>query len=131
MGDARRTRLGAPDGGVPRITLAQAKSTAGNGAPGETRTPNLLIRSQMLYPLSYGRLGGDRRNRQPTAKGTETNQTGTKTQGKNKGFGICVIRATAPRRRRRTADKVIAMGRLCWQINGEFDSDEWGQAERP
>ena len=23
-------------------------------APGETRTPNLLIRSQMLYPLSYG-----------------------------------------------------------------------------
>ena len=24
------------------------------GAPGETRTPNLLIRSQMLYPLSYG-----------------------------------------------------------------------------
>jgi hypothetical protein len=27
-------------------------------APGETRTPNLLIRSQMLYPLSYGRNGG-------------------------------------------------------------------------
>ena len=26
------------------------------GAPGETRTPNLLIRSQMLYPLSYGRV---------------------------------------------------------------------------
>ena len=26
------------------------------GAPGEIRTPNLLIRSQMLYPLSYGRL---------------------------------------------------------------------------
>ncbi len=25
-------------------------------APGETRTPNLLIRSQMLYPLSYGRM---------------------------------------------------------------------------
>ena len=24
------------------------------GAPGEIRTPNLLIRSQMLYPLSYG-----------------------------------------------------------------------------
>ena len=23
------------------------------GAPGETRTPNLLIRSQVLYPLSY------------------------------------------------------------------------------
>jgi hypothetical protein len=26
------------------------------GAPGGIRTPNLLIRSQMLYPLSYGRL---------------------------------------------------------------------------
>ncbi len=25
-------------------------------APGGIRTPNLLIRSQMLYPLSYGRL---------------------------------------------------------------------------
>ena len=25
-------------------------------APGETRTPNRLIRSQMLYPLSYGRI---------------------------------------------------------------------------
>jgi hypothetical protein len=27
-----------------------------HGAPEEIRTPNLLIRSQMLYPLSYGRL---------------------------------------------------------------------------
>ena len=27
-------------------------------APEGTRTPNLLIRSQMLYPLSYGRLPG-------------------------------------------------------------------------
>ncbi len=26
-----------------------------NGAPEGIRTPNLLIRSQMLYPLSYGR----------------------------------------------------------------------------
>ena len=26
------------------------------GAPGGIRTPNLLIRSQMLYPLSYGRI---------------------------------------------------------------------------
>ena len=25
-------------------------------APGGIRTPNLLIRSQMLYPLSYGRM---------------------------------------------------------------------------
>ena len=27
----------------------------GCGAPEGIRTPNLLIRSQMLYPLSYGR----------------------------------------------------------------------------
>ena len=27
-------------------------------APGGIRTPNLLIRSQMLYPLSYERSGG-------------------------------------------------------------------------
>ena len=26
-----------------------------SGTPGGIRTPNLLIRSQMLYPLSYGR----------------------------------------------------------------------------
>jgi hypothetical protein len=27
----------------------------GNSAPGEGRTPSLLIRSQTLYPLSYRR----------------------------------------------------------------------------
>jgi hypothetical protein len=37
----------------------------GGSAPEEIRTPNLLIRSQMLYPLSYGRMsslvsGGER-----------------------------------------------------------------------
>ena len=26
-----------------------------SGAPGENRTPNHLLRRQMLYPLSYGR----------------------------------------------------------------------------
>jgi hypothetical protein len=31
-------------------------TTCGCGAPEGIRTPNLLIRSQMLYPLSYGRL---------------------------------------------------------------------------
>ena len=36
-------------------------ATDDNGAPGGIRTPNLLIRSQMLYPLSYGRGGGDDR----------------------------------------------------------------------
>ena len=29
--------------------------TPGKSAPEGIRTPNLLIRSQMLYPLSYGR----------------------------------------------------------------------------
>jgi hypothetical protein len=38
-----------------RWHLAQVKHCFG-GAPEEIRTPNLLIRSQMLYPLSYGRL---------------------------------------------------------------------------
>ena len=32
------------------------ESTAELCAPEEIRTPNLLIRSQMLYPLSYGRM---------------------------------------------------------------------------
>ena len=27
------------------------ENAAKNGAPGESRTPNLLIRSQMLYPI--------------------------------------------------------------------------------
>ena len=36
----------------------QGKGTflgGGNSAPREGRTPSLLIRSQTLYPLSYGR----------------------------------------------------------------------------
>ena len=33
-----------------------AESASGVRAPEEIRTPNLLIRSQMLYPLSYGRI---------------------------------------------------------------------------
>ena len=34
----------------------QAIYQAKRGAPEGIRTPNLLIRSQMLYPLSYGRV---------------------------------------------------------------------------
>ena len=39
-------------------------------APEGTRTPNLLIRSQMLYPLSYGRMApqGRRRRYRPGAR---------------------------------------------------------------
>ena len=40
------------------LTLAERKKKAltrvNTGAPGGIRTPNLLIRSQMLYPLSHG-----------------------------------------------------------------------------
>ena len=36
--------------------LHDDESTSKLRAPEEIRTPNLLIRSQMLYPLSYGRL---------------------------------------------------------------------------
>lgn len=32
------------------------RTERGRCAPEGTRTPNLLIRSQMLYPLSYGRI---------------------------------------------------------------------------
>ena len=41
------------------LTKSPAKrstATANRRAPEGTRTPNLLIRSQMLYPLSYGRM---------------------------------------------------------------------------
>src|SRR5690554_4247287 len=42
--------------GTPRGAVAL-------GAPGGIRTPNLLIRSQMLYPLSYGRVATEGRRR--------------------------------------------------------------------
>ena len=35
--------------------IPYSESAFGVGALGGTRTPNLLIRSQMLYPLSYER----------------------------------------------------------------------------
>ena len=37
------------------IILRKGGFHACYGAPAGIRTPNLLIRSQMLYPLSYGR----------------------------------------------------------------------------
>jgi hypothetical protein len=42
----------------PRTTLTVVRGTA--GALGGIRTPNLLIRSQLLYPLSHERKVGDR-----------------------------------------------------------------------
>ena len=35
--------------------LRGLSSVSTQSAPGGIRTPNLLIRNQMLYPLSYGR----------------------------------------------------------------------------
>ena len=40
----------------PRNTKSPHLEGIRFGAPERTRTSNLLIRSQMLYPLSYGRL---------------------------------------------------------------------------
>ena len=40
----------------PTFILTAAATASGFCAPEEIRTPNLLIRSQMLYPLSYGRM---------------------------------------------------------------------------
>ena len=47
--------------------LPDAERGSDLGALGGTRTPNLLIRSQMLYPLSY-----ERTNQQYTAVRTLT-----------------------------------------------------------
>src|SRR5699024_8026652 len=41
---------------APETTRATPRGGSRSGAPGGIRTPNLLIRSQMLYPLSYGRV---------------------------------------------------------------------------
>ena len=45
-----------------RTAQLNASCLVRGGALGGTRTPNLLIRSQMLYPLSY-----ERRNQKYTA----------------------------------------------------------------
>src|ERR671913_171249 len=47
-------------------TPANGVSRHHTGAPGGIRTPNLLIRSQMLYPLSHG-CWAAARPREPTA----------------------------------------------------------------
>ncbi len=39
-----------------KAALSTYRALNRNGAPGGTRTPNPLIRSQVLYPLSYGRI---------------------------------------------------------------------------
>ncbi len=53
--------------GARRHTTKADLTRPGSGAPGEIRTPNLLIRSQMLYPLSYGCLLSVTASRRRTA----------------------------------------------------------------
>src|SRR5579884_657589 len=54
--------------GSPHPCLTKKVLVSG-GALGGIRTPNLLIRSQMLYPLSYERRGIDSRVRDPGVEG--------------------------------------------------------------
>ena len=42
-------------GKAPALTVHAGQGWSGSCAPEGIRTPNLLIRSQMLYPLSYRR----------------------------------------------------------------------------
>jgi hypothetical protein len=62
--DAERSGRPSAQGSSPQLLGRQGQEKAaggviptaeGPGAPGGTRTPNLLIRSQALYPLSYRR----------------------------------------------------------------------------
>ncbi len=64
-------------GGVPSLPR--------NGAPGEIRTPSLLIRSQMLYPLSYGRMTP--RGQGDTLPASSQGQKLHRTRGENGGGG--------------------------------------------
>src|SRR3954469_19936964 len=60
QGNRPPTRISAGQGPVGDATAVSRRC-----APEGTRTPNLLIRSQMLYPLSYGRPTANGRGRRP------------------------------------------------------------------
>jgi hypothetical protein len=49
--NGREDRIRTCDPLVPNQMRYQAAPLPDNGVPGETRTPNLLIRSQTLYPV--------------------------------------------------------------------------------
>ena len=42
---------------IPHVAIRNHHSAFPTGAPGATRTPDPLLRRQLLYPLSYRRLG--------------------------------------------------------------------------
>ena len=52
-------------GGRRRPSTVTVLGLTPYSAPEGIRTPNLLIRSQMLYPLSYERLGAESRGSPP------------------------------------------------------------------
>src|SRR5690606_23466417 len=88
-----RTSL-APRGNVSRGGTTNAPPGGGGfvvavttNAPGGTRTPNLLIRRQMLYPLSYGRTG-------PEATSEDTGPTAHRPNQAPDGAGTAPSRAT-------------------------------------
>jgi hypothetical protein len=62
MLEALRVQTGRPK---------KSKPNQENGAPGETRTPNLLIRSQTLYPIELRALGEARSSREGAEPGFE------------------------------------------------------------
>ena len=66
-----------------RAMYAGPRST--RRAPGEIRTPNLLIRSQMLYPLSYGRMTPQGQG--DTLPASSQGQKLHRTRGENGGGG--------------------------------------------
>ena len=53
---------GNTSGQGPSQSPADLAESKRFGTPGGIRTPDPLVRSQMLYPLSYGRTVGERRS---------------------------------------------------------------------
>jgi hypothetical protein len=62
-------------GGNEKAPHPAFRLVRGQCAPEGIRTPNLLIRSQMLYPLSYGRLSCCGATGLPFARPTDENIT--------------------------------------------------------
>ena len=56
LGAARGCTIAAGVAGRDNSGAGEEYKIGSGCAPEGIRTPNLLIRSQMLYPLSYGRL---------------------------------------------------------------------------
>ena len=109
-----REKTPQPVGAISRIQDDESPGSMNRGfatvstqcAPEETRTPNLLIRSQMLYPLSYGRpcAAAHKRPCYPTIESSANRGHTAPTPGiarENQGIEVApAIRAPTDRRRR-------------------------------